>query len=146
MMFFLCFSMVVLALLPLGYFGRIGVSVTDTWAPGKVPALRRTVISFDGGRMTCWIDTDTRPAGHSSVGGRSFMRARWRPRLPDIKHALVGFDSHSLPVNIGGSLYLFAFPMWCIALPFLIAPTIYLRRRLKKRPEPAGFAVVEIAK
>jgi hypothetical protein len=142
--FFLGLSIVVLTLLSFGYFGRVGVILTRTSAPGTAPAFRGTDISLDAGRVTCWIDTNPAPALPNAVAGRAVKWKPWRPRSPDIKHAVAGFDSHPLPV-LGGRLYLFAFPIWCIALPFLIAPALCLRRRLKKRPEPAGFAVVEIA-
>jgi len=66
--------------------------------------------------------------------------------LPDIKRSLWEFDNHTV---VGSKSMIraeiVAFPIWCVALPFLIAPAIYFRRRLKRRPEPAGFAVVGVA-
>ena len=139
--FFLCLSMVVLGLLPLGYFGRVGIAVRRTSSTGNTPAFKNTEFLLDGGRFACWIETGTSPAGPDSVEGRSLRWMRWRPRLPDIKHAVLGFDSHPLPVT-GASLFLFAFPLWCVALPFVVAPVIYFRRRIKNVREPAGFAVI----
>jgi hypothetical protein len=60
---------------------------------------------------------------------------------PNLRRSLWGFGGRSLLYINGWRLFLFAFPIWCAALPFLIAPLIWLRKRRKVRD--AGFPVVQ---
>jgi hypothetical protein len=66
-----------------------------------------------------------------------------RLRGPDFPRAIWEFDAHSLPPINGSQAKIFACPIWCLAMPWLIAPIVWLRRRLKnEREEPRGFGVL----
>ena len=141
-------SIVVLSVLFLGYFGFFGVSLTRNYPAGISPTYKSTQISLDSGRVRIWTEVDMRPAPHphNRIVRRWIEWDMWRPRLPDIKRSIWEFDNHRI---VGSKAIIqariFAFPIWCVALPFLIAPTICLRRRLKNRRDPEGFSVVELA-
>ena len=144
MMLFLAVSLLVLVVLLAGCFGTIGVTVT--WNPRVMlngTVTKSAEIALNTGRIQVFTQTSVSSNG-VPPRGPSLRWDGYRPGLPDVKRMIWEFDAHPLPLP-SGQLYLFAFPIWLLALPFLIAPAIYLRRRLKKRPEPAGFAVVELA-
>ena len=93
-------------------------------------------------------------ASQQGQGGHGFSirpLARFRLRFPKIdSHALGGFDAHPLTLSSvpgSSSLYLVACPIWAIALPFLIAPTIWLRRwhiERRRTLEQRGFPITSI--
>lgn len=130
-----------LGTLTCGYFGAVAVAFFPAvpggaaahlvpatgieTADGRVRFLRQPVpsIMFPNGGIHCF--TRFRPA-----------------RLPDLRRCLWEFDCH--PLNIaGGGAYIVACPIWCVALPFLIAPALWLRKMRKRRVEPAGFGVIQ---
>jgi hypothetical protein len=66
----------------------------------------------------------------------------WPPQAPQIMRSIWEFDAHTLAVTPGSVTWIIACPIWCVMLPFLIAPGVWLRRRLRqKRQTPRGFAV-----
>jgi hypothetical protein len=77
------------------------------------------------------------------VGWNSFFHHGFRLRPPPWR-LLLDFEAHALPmasVAPGYSAEIFAFPLWCLILPSLIAPAIWLRTRLKERRQARGFDV-----
>jgi hypothetical protein len=142
----LVLSTVVLSVLLLGYFGTFGVVIARTSPPQNASAVKTTAITLDAGRVRIWTETNTTPRRTIGVTRPSMEWELWRPRFPDIRRSLWEFDNHTV---VGSRAWvradIVAFPIWCVALPFLIAPAMYLRRRLKQHREPAGFAVVGVA-
>jgi hypothetical protein len=146
-------SVMMLALCLLGFGGKIGLLIRRTGPTATSPYCEHTV-AFDRGRFTIWTETWPAPSQPGQVGHGVAIRplARFRLRFPKIDgHAFGGFDAHPLRVSGASgstSLYLIACPIWALALPFLIAPTIWLRRwhieRRRKR-EQQGFPVTSIA-
>jgi hypothetical protein len=59
---------------------------------------------------------------------------------PDLRRSFWEFDAHSLNTNRGFWVFLLAFPIWCVAIPLLIAPLAWLRKR--RTPQPSAFPVV----
>ena len=136
-------SLLVLVVLLVGCFGTFGVTVSNS------RGLNGTVtdsaeIALNAGRVRIFTSTTVTSNG-TYPHGPSLRWDGYRPDLPDIKRMVWEFDAHPLTLP-SGQVFLFAFPIWMIALPCLIAPAIYLRRRFKKRPEFEGFAVVELGR
>ena len=122
-------SLAALALFAFGFVGEIGLVLTRTGTVSRVQT-----ISFERGRFTIW--TETWPTQLNEDADRFSIEptARFRLRIPRIDgHAIGGFDAHALPATFPVSRYLVACPIWAMALPFLIAPAIWLRRRLAER-------------
>jgi hypothetical protein len=64
----------------------------------------------------------------------------FHPGLPEPRSCLWEFDAHLQLAGPAGVFDIFAFPIWCVLLPCLIAPLIWLRRL---RIKPQGFAVIQ---
>ena len=103
--------------------------------------------------------------------GRGMVRAissTWRPPLPPISavptglsvpsppiriqresatvhRALWDFRCGALPVMMGCSVFQVGFPLWCLLLPSLVAPTLWLRRCWWQRAGHGGFEVIATA-
>lgn len=141
-----------LALCLLGFVGKIGVLIRRT-GPMATSPYREHTVALERGRFTIWTQTLLSPS-QQGQGGHGFSirpLARFRLRFPKIdSHALGGFDAHPLTLSSvpgSSSLYLVACPIWAIALPFLIAPTIWLRRwhiERRRTLEQRGFPITSI--
>jgi hypothetical protein len=69
----------------------------------------------------------------------AILEMRWHLRLPDARRSVWDFDAHRLPLPNTASSWIFACPIWCLLLPCLIPPTLWMFTR--HRPEPRGFAI-----
>jgi hypothetical protein len=150
----LIISLTMLALCLLGFGGTIGVLIRRPSPTVASPYSERTIV-LDRGRFTIW--TETWPAPPSPPPGAQIPTrlsiepvARFPLRFPKINgHALGGFDAHWLdaPGRGGGALYLIACPIWALALPSLLAPTIWFRRRhaeRRRKRQQHGFPITSI--
>lgn len=63
-------------------------------------------------------------------------------RGPDLRRSVWEFDAHHLNIPGASSALIIACPIWCVALPFMIAPAMWMWRRRKGRRVVEGFAVV----
>lgn len=141
--------LVILAVLACGYFGRAGVSIRPraqtAAAGGTEPFLE--VQSADG--RLAFISEKNLPttiASRASPKPGAHPYVRFLPfRPPDLRRCIWEFDAHHLKLPAGNSALIVACPIWCVALPFLIAPLLWLLRWRKSRPELAGFSVVEVS-
>lgn len=140
------FSLICLAILACGYFGRIGFAQLTTIKQGNSSAvLMRTQVIGGDGRIAWW----RQETPGALADGMAPVRHELRPviqffpfRPPDIRRCLWEFDDHELILSAFGKARIVAFPLWCAAIPFLIAPAMWLRKWRKKRAEPAGFPLL----
>jgi hypothetical protein len=133
-------SLAMLALCVLGFVGTIGAMILHR---GSVATSFHS-IAFERGRFAIYTETWSAPPPVQSQSRFSIDPVvRFRLRFPKIDgHAFSGFDAHPLPSPNISTLYVLACPLWALALPFLIAPTIWLRRRLaERRRQQHGFPV-----
>lgn len=153
---FTILSLIALAVLPIGYAGTFGVVLTRQQPPG---AFRQIDLTLDRGRVAVWSQSATAsalpPGVASTLPGGSHVRWIGRLQAPsgrDWQRALWEFDVHALSnvsmgsaVAPGASVFLLAFPIWCVAIPCMILPSIWwVRRRRKMRARHVeGFAVIE---
>jgi hypothetical protein len=137
-------SVVMLIVLAWGYPSAVGLFVQYN-SPASKWCHEWSVVTEDGRVKAMWL-------GYSVASGPS-LQPRWyhhwiyptrgRLRAPSMKHSLWEFDAHT---HKGGwmqmSFSIFACPIWCCALPCLVAPLLWLRKRRKNRDQGPGFAVV----
>lgn len=138
-------SIFVLIVLAGGYLGRIGVVLARNSSVAPGPFYRETTVSLEDGRVKCWVETwKTPPTAGIPAGVRIHPVVELlRFRVPDLRRAVWEFDAHSLPPVRGSQARIFACPIWCVALPWLIAPIAWLRHRVKnQKREPRGFGVL----
>lgn len=134
-------SLILLAVLPVGYTGTWGFAVTHARqsATSVIPTYDTVRIYLDSGRLAVWWDP-RQPAG---------PRWRWmRPilRRPSLSRSLWEFDAHFLPTGRGSpQLFLFACPIWCVAVPFIVMPALWWRRRQRRLEQyhVPGFSVLQ---
>ena len=141
-------SLVLLGLLACGYVGNVSiVSISKLQNAPALPYLPLTSIGAGNGRFR-FINlhlhmAPTVPAASSTIpkpGIQTFTR--FRPfRWPGLRECLWEFDWRHLSYVDGTSQFIVACPIWCLALPLLVAPTLWWRRR-QRRPQPAGFSVL----
>lgn len=135
-------SLVMLVLLAFGLVGRVGVDIQYITGSGNQALHHQREVSLENGRLQCFsTSSSVIPRGFGN-GTHVWPFARlWPPRPPEMSKTLFGFDDHALPGMFpGSSIYLLSCPIWFAALPFLIAPINWLRKR--RRVEAPRFAVV----
>jgi hypothetical protein len=135
------------SLLVFGFVGHYELSAQHVSTARFFP-LRALTIGVDRGRIRIlWTKRTTLallsvrpPTGfsfHQYVGV-------WPLRAPDNKRSVWEFDAHPL-VTAVSYRFIVACPIWCVMVPFLIGPTLWIRRWLRKRPMPQGFAVERVS-
>jgi hypothetical protein len=97
-------------------------------------------LNLGSGRIELWF---IKAPSNAAVptGFQIFWPQRFQISGHDLLRSLWEFDTRSSLFTNGSRTFLFAFPIWCAAAPFLIAPIIWLRRR--RRGRDAGFPVVQ---
>jgi hypothetical protein len=135
-------SLIFAAILSCGYISRMGPLARFYGTPGP-PALPTIEYSpnLESGRVVFWRTTWPEP---TAIQLRWIIEWHARQKLPDVKRPLWEFDAHKVSANTLGyysSLYIFAFPIWCVLLPCLIAPIFWLRNRRIARDQ-IGFTVI----
>jgi hypothetical protein len=127
-------SLIIAVVLCCGYF--------TTFGPGWVRIVRSPVTRMQfvearlyRGGFGCYFG-DATPVTPGQVTG---LQWHFRFAHPNTKRSLWQFEYYWLygPGVRQGNLM---FPIWCVLLPCLIAPIIWLRKR--RRPHPAGFDVI----
>src|ERR1700722_10179974 len=131
-------SLVVLAMLALGCVSRYGVGLFHC-AAAQSKALELS-LQLQSGRVAFYWEAWSKPPSTSPIGIHIYRRAlRWR--APDYRRMIWEFDAHRVSApGPGPWVFLVAFPIWCVALPCLIAPLGWMRTR--QRPKYLGFAVI----
>jgi hypothetical protein len=134
-------SLLVLGVLSLGCFAKFGVGCFHNVVAGPHPHVLTIVIGLDCGRVTVYWEHWNSPTGKMPSG----THISWLPlrfRTPDLRRMLWEFDAHSMSLVQAKNLWVFllAFPIWCVAIPCLIAPLWWLCKH--RNPQPAGFQIV----
>jgi len=139
-------SVLVLTVLAFGCVAEFGPAYYHN-VGGQNPHALDIEIKFKCGRVAIyWEVWNNQPAVVAKIPPGTHLYWRGvRFGAPDLRRMGWEFDAHPLPPVLPGSIgpwvFLFAFPIWCIAIPFLIAPVMWLRGR--KAPELAGFSVIQ---
>jgi hypothetical protein len=133
-------SLVAAAMLLCGYFGQVGIALINN----DVAAARQTVLQFsaEDGRVVLRHHAALSPAAPFGPDG---SRARFVfrfGRLPSLRRSVWEFDAHRLWLASAGQLTIVACPIWCLLLPSLVAPMLWLRRWRSGRRPRKGFDVL----
>jgi hypothetical protein len=142
-------SLFALILLATGFLAQFAVEFRYNAINQPKPFYRTIDLEIGEGRIRSlwetqtsapWSSLLTTPASSEPLGLGIDWLARFRPiELRSMSRVIWGFDAHSW-VPFAPHVVIVACPLWCLAVPFTIAPLIWLSRR-RKRPEPRGFAV-----
>jgi hypothetical protein len=130
-------SLLALGVLALGTCAEFGPGYFHGDVGGPKPHPFQVDLELQRGRVAIYwlVWHSPYPTEHSHVV--------WKPVQfsgPDLRRSFWEFDAHSLNTMSGFWVFLFAFPIWCVALPCLIAPLLWLRKR--RTPPPSAFQVV----
>jgi len=133
-------SLLILAVLLCGYFSEFGPVIRYSALGGVHPHSVAVEPGVQAGRVAIYVLDFSGSPVRGYPAGLSFQGWHGGLRLPELHRCFWEFDCHTLGAR-NGSLFLFAFPLWCAIAPFLVAPLLWLRRR--RRPsDDRGFAVV----
>jgi len=135
-------SLVILVLLACGLVGRVGVDIQYITGNGTQALHHQRELAVENGRLQCFsTSSSTIPRGFGNgIHFRPIIRL-WPLQPPEMSKTLFGFDAHPMPgMPKGQHMYLLSCPIWFAALPFLVAPINWLRKR--RRVEAPRFAVV----
>jgi hypothetical protein len=139
----LTLSLAMLLLLACGYVARLEVGRFTPASSQSQPAGKVTSLALEMGRVR-WLAGTFVPPPQIPAGTHVF--AGFVPLRLDQRtwsQALWGFDAHALEGSSAVSgLYIVAFPIWCAALPWLIAPALWLRKWHQRRQAAQGFDVL----
>jgi hypothetical protein len=138
----LCFSLLALLVLAFGYTTRFGpklIRQTSAGAPVQV-----TELCLDRGWVRLLVASLT-PLSIATASPTEFAwdGPSWQGP-PHIRRSIWEFDAHRIP-DPSASIFILAFPIWCLALPFVIAPALWLHRRHRARSTPKGFDLSPVA-
>ena len=104
------------------------------------PTLERSWrVNFRAGRVACWIETEQLATGNTFRPPGWHLDWRFRFKRPDLRRAVWEWDFHYVTRSPGDTISLVAFPIWCMLIPSLIAPILWLLRR--PRAQPQGFEI-----
>jgi uncharacterized iron-regulated membrane protein len=137
-------SLLCLGTLAWGYFGQVAVvSVSAVPSGSAAPLVRVKAAGAVDGRVL--FITEQIPARSPVLislrpGVRPLLRFR-SFRLPSLRRCVWEFDCHRVTFP-AGAMFIVACPIWCVAVPLLIPPGLWLWRRRTRRPEQVGFGVV----
>jgi hypothetical protein len=136
-------SVALLAVLAFGYVARFGPYVSHN-AGGAKGVYRQVTLSLDRGRgVVFWEQWRGAPVGVAAGWHLGWRGPAWRLEAPDMKRSVWDFDAHPLPGGKAAwsTAYILACPIWCLALPVLVAPTIWFLKKRRSKEEARGFSV-----
>jgi hypothetical protein len=133
-------SLLALAVLATGYFAEFGPLVQYNVFSGPHPRQVSVDLQLQAGRVAFyWQNSNIAP----TKGAIKKLNVRWRGlrfRSPDLRRSFWEFDGHLLMSTKSAQLYIFAFPIWFLVVPCLIAPLLWLRKR--KGGPMGGFPII----
>jgi hypothetical protein len=122
----------------IGYAGRFGCTIYRH-KPSAIQIECWTAELNRGGTAVWYLDTNDIVMSASYPYKLYWTEWQGEFGAPDIRSSVFEFDEHSTSFGPRRA-YLFAFPIWCVLLPSLIAPLLWWRKR--RRPVPAAFEVI----
>lgn len=133
------FSLACLAVLLCGYVGRFGPFIRWQTTANSVLMDRIFSLSLEEGRFAARYMALGAPLASQGVRTPEigWDQRFWPPRAPPLSRSVWEFDAHRVfltPRSGVSSFSIFAFPIWCLALPCLVFPMLWLRRRAAKKP------------
>lgn len=137
-------SLVLLGMLACGYFGELELFFRPR-AP-VVGGLDTFSMLGAGNGGQVYFESVTRqtPPGQTFLSPGIHPILQFRPfRPPVIRRCIWEFDARRLHGDFRTSALEIACPIWCVSLPLLIAPVLWLRKWRKSRLQPSGFSVIE---
>lgn len=137
---FVMISLITLAVLVLGCFAEFGPAYLHNVVGGPKPRARDIELHLQRGRVAIYWEIWNNPPAGSAPGGTHIYGRPVRFRSPDLRRSFWEFDAHPLIPAKGPWVFLLAFPIWCAALPCLIAPLMWLRKR--RTTQLSAFPVV----
>jgi hypothetical protein len=130
-------SLLTLGVLALGSLAKFGPGYFHGDVAGPKPRVFQLDLELQSGQVAIyWL------VWHYPYPTRR-SHIIWSPvhfRGPDLSRSFWEFEAHSQNTTSGFWVFLLAFPIWCVALPCLIAPLMWLGKR--RRKQLAGFPVV----
>lgn len=137
-------SLVLLATLACGYFGVLALFFRP-----RVPVVggmdAYSVLQVGYGQVSFLSLTRQTPTGQTFRSPGMHPIVEFRPfRPPSIRVCIWGFDARRLHGDFRESALMIDCPIWCAALPLLIAPALWFRKRRKN--QPGGFSVIEASR
>jgi len=135
-------SLVLLATLACGYFGVLALFFRP-----RVPVVggmdAYSVLQVGYGQVSFLSLTRQTPTGQTFRSPGIHPILQFRPfRPPSIRRCIWGFDARRIHAgDLRESGLTIDCPIWCAAVPLLIAPALWFRKR--RRNEPGGFSVIE---
>ena len=124
-----------------GYVAEVGPVHHSISGTGAAAQLHRISISTGEGRIRIASYSRTWDLTRQAIPPPFYFIAQ--PRMPSLRRSLWEFDAHQIVATapFSGQIYLIAFPIWCLALPLLIAPTLWWQRKRKDSQHQRGFTV-----
>jgi hypothetical protein len=140
-------SAVTVALLSLGFLGRVELNLVHISLAPPVYAGQQDVLAIEDGRVVSrWASASGLPLTPGVLGIHAGYHVApamdlWPLRAADWPRTIWQFDAHWLAVGgAGPPIFILACPIWCVMVPMLIAPALWIRKRRKRRVA-RGFAV-----
>ncbi|HEX4055462.1 MAG TPA: hypothetical protein VHX86_14450 [Tepidisphaeraceae bacterium] len=127
---FALISLIALGVLALGCFAEFGPAYLHNIVGGPRPHALDVELQLQRGRVAIYWETWNNPPARFFVPTGTHIY--WHPvrfRSPDLRRSFWEFDAHPLIPAKGLWVFLLAFPIWCAAIPCLIAPLMWLRKR-----------------
>jgi hypothetical protein len=130
-------SLIALAVLALGSVAEFGPGYFHGDVRGPKPRVFQFDLELQSGRVAVYwfVWHSPYPTASSQI-----LWKQLQFRGPDLRRSFWEFDAHSQNAYRGRWVFLLAFPIWCAAIPCLIAPLLWLRKR--RTPPPPAFPVV----
>jgi hypothetical protein len=141
-------SLLFAAILAAGFTGRMDLKIGHLSSAGTLADYRSLQLGIDRGRFrSYWIQEALAGPGLTRLRVGFTVRKAirlWPLQAPELRRTFGEFDAHQLLVTPGSVIWIIACPIWCMMVPFLILPGVWLRRQLRQKRRPLrGFAVEE---
>jgi hypothetical protein len=132
-------SVSVLAILLSGYFAEVGPGYISIHRANGASYPRITLLVVEDGRVLFTTQAALPQSYLKLPPAGPFMVTRLR--TPSLSRSLWEFDAHTIPLQPGATSFLIGFPIWCLAVPLMIAPGMWWRRHRQHKKNPRGFDV-----
>ena len=139
------FCLTTLGVLAWGYAARFGMMFYWPAGGGSIYVGHAFYLSLERGGVllrSTRLGNEVRQ-GWPTIWRLHHMGQLWPLAQPDWRCVFWEFDAHWINIGNSSRTLVLSFPIWCAAIPFLIPPILWLRRR--KRGMDRGFPVTDEA-